>query len=281
MAAPAPSSAGIVHPDDRQIVEKLAKLQDMYQQIGALRTLLPEKLINPTRFALDNPDGYDPEKLAAFLQGAAQAGSRDIGKFKRDWHSENVRGLWHTVNTNELPQGADAWTVDYELLARETGAKDDRKAAINAADDQFQLPTQADTAKIVNDFRARYPALKIKVSNEVDILPIDLNVAHLDFCVDRDQTSGNAQYTVKGRPTNQPSLLRDEIVKTIHASDGATGLADILDILAAYRDIKTRPCDKCSKLFSNTKLQLPLIRRLKTGVGEKEPQFVALHRDCA
>ena len=43
-------------------------------QIGGLRALLPEKLINPARVALDNPGEHEPEKLATYLQTAAKAG---------------------------------------------------------------------------------------------------------------------------------------------------------------------------------------------------------------
>ncbi|EXJ81623.1 hypothetical protein A1O1_07688 [Capronia coronata CBS 617.96] len=258
----AASNAEIVHPEDRQLVEKLAKLQNMYQQIGSLRTLLPEKLINPTRFALDNPEGYDPEKLAAFLQDAAQTGSRDVSKFKRDWHSDTVREIWHNVNINELPQGRDAWIVDYELLSRKAGGKQDDTTSMNAAGDQVQPPAPADVAKIVSDFRTKHPELAVNVADEVNVLPIDITVAHLNFRIDQDPTA-NGQYAVRGHPDTEPSVLRDDIVKAIRAGESAPSLAGLLDMLAAFHDIKTRPCDKCHKLVSGTKLQLPLIRRPK------------------
>jgi len=51
-------------------------------------------------------------------------------------------------------------------------------------------------------------------------------------------------------------------------------------MLAAYRDVKTRPCDKCNKLVNN-KLQLPLVRQMKPESSNEQVEFLALHQDCA
>lgn len=196
-------------------------------EIAGLRTLLPEKLINPTRFALDNPDGYDPEKLATFLQSAAQAGSRDVGRFKRDWHSENVRELWHTVNTNDLPQGGDAWTVDYERLLWNSAGKVDSGKPLAVVSNQ-SASAQTDIAKIVGDFRSGHPELKVNGSNEGNILPMDVTVAQLDFRIDQDQSFGNVQFTVNPTPGTEASVLRDDIIEAIRGSNGISSLAGLL-----------------------------------------------------
>ncbi|KAL2433782.1 hypothetical protein ABEF95_010689 [Exophiala dermatitidis] len=275
------SGAERVHPEDRELVEKLAKLQNMYKQIAGLRTLLPEKLINPTRFALENPHGYDPEKLAAFLQGAAQTGSQDVKKFKKDWHSDEVRGLLQTVNTNELPPGADAWAVDYEALLQNSVPKEaSAKTPRDALPQQHLPPTQADIGKIIGDFQAKHPGLQVKVYQEGDVLSIDINVAQLDFRVTRDSSSANHRYVLSGHPGTVPSVLRDSIVEAIRSSNATMDLAVLLDTLPAYHDIKSRPCDKCKKLVSNTKLQLPLVRQLNGETPGKQAHFLALHQDC-
>lgn len=54
----------------------------------------------------------------------------------------------------------------------------------------------------------------------------------------------------------------------------------VQETTAAYHDIKTRACDKCNKLV-NTKLQLPLIRQLKSATSDGKFEFLALHPDCA
>lgn len=85
-------------------------------QVFALRTLLPDTLVNPTRKILQASHQSAPEKLAAQLKDAAVCGSRDIQKFKKEYHSDEMRDLFQKVNTAEIPQGSDGWATDYITL---------------------------------------------------------------------------------------------------------------------------------------------------------------------
>ncbi|KIX04238.1 uncharacterized protein Z518_07792 [Rhinocladiella mackenziei CBS 650.93] len=250
-------------------------------EIGALRTLLPEKLINPTRFVLDNPDDYKPEKLAAYLQSAAQAGSRDVERFKKDWHSDDVRDLWQAVNTNDLPQGGDAWALDYGALLQHAGSNEQPSTTGSGSGPQVQPPSKAETAKTVKDFQVRHPALKLHVPDEANPLPLEITVAELEFCVDRDRSPGATGYTVTGKPGSEALANLAVILQAIQDSNAKASLATLLDQLAAYDDIRSRPCDKCNRLIDGKKLQLPYIRQLKTATGDEPARFIALHHDCA
>ncbi|KAK4936452.1 hypothetical protein LTR10_022669 [Elasticomyces elasticus] len=265
-------------PEDREIVETLAKLQSMFNQITTLRTLLPEKLINPTRFALENPLGYDPEKLADYLQDAAHVGSQDLVRFKKDWHSEDVRHLWHAVNTGDAPQGEDAWSVDYGDLVIRARNQTSQSVIVNGLTSGQQPQTDADLAKATSDFRAKHPDIKIDVTDEAHPLPLNISIAQLDFRVEQNQTPGATDFTVTGKHNTEPFALRDGIVDAIRRSEGRSNLPVVLEMLAAYRDVKTRPCDKCNKLVKN--LQLPLVRRLKPESSNEEVEFLALHEEC-
>ncbi|KAI1612990.1 hypothetical protein EDD37DRAFT_329690 [Exophiala viscosa] len=265
--------------EDREIVETLAKLQSMSTQITALRTLLPEKLINPTRFALENPLGYDPEKLADYLQDAALAGSQDLVQFKKDWHSEDVRQLWHAVNTGDAPQGEDAWSVDYGDLVIRARNQHSHSAMVNGLSSGQQHQTDADLARIVSDFRAKHPDIKFDVADEAHPLPLNITIAQLDLRVEQNQTAGATAFTVAGKPNTEPFALRDSIVDTIGKSGGTSNLGVFLEMLAAYSDVKTRHCDKCNKLVNN-ELLLPLVRQLKPESSNEHVEFLALHQDC-
>ena len=189
---------------------------------------MPEKLINPTRFALENPFGYDPEKLADYLQDAAHAGSQDLVQFKKDWHSEDVRQLWHAVNTGDAPQGEDAWSVDYGDLVIRARNQHTQSTMVNGVSSAQQHQTDADLAKVVSDFRANHPDIKVDVADEAHPLPLNITIAQLDLCVEQDQTAGATDFTVTGKPNTEPFALRDGIVDTIRKRGGRSNLGVFL-----------------------------------------------------
>ncbi|OAL36739.1 hypothetical protein AYO20_04071 [Fonsecaea nubica] len=301
-----PGSSGAVDPEDRKIIEKLAKLQNMYTQvssfafcltnlalasgpmltslkIGDLRTLLPEKLINPARVALDHPGDYEPAKLAAYLQTAAQAGSRDVERFKKDWHSDDVRELWQTVNANDLPQGGDAWAFDYASLLRDAAANEQTSNTEKDASHAFRPPSDAETTKMVNDFRARHPDVKIHVSSEASPLPIDISVSRFDFRVEKSEAADGTTYNVIDKSGTEASGvydLRADVVESIRESKEIVRLETLLEMIYSYRDVMTRPCDKCKKLLDTKKLKLPVIRQADPSTQDGQPPFLALHRVC-
>lgn len=210
------------------------------QQITALRTLLPEKLINPTRFALENPDGYDPEKLAVYLQDAAHAGIQDVERFKRDWHSEDVRRLWRAVNIGDAPQGEDSWSVDYADLVLRTRNQNPQSAGLNVFSGS-QPQTDADLARVVRDFRTKHPDIKLDIADDAHPLPLNITVAQLDLRVERNQAPDATDFKVLGKDT-EPFALRDDILDTIRNSKSTNVLAVVL----VWR--KYSPCDVVTEL---------------------------------
>ncbi|KIX96620.1 uncharacterized protein Z520_07886 [Fonsecaea multimorphosa CBS 102226] len=280
-----PPGSGAVDPEDRKIIEKLAKLQNMYTQIGDLRTLLPEKLINPARTALDHPGNYEPAKLAAYLQTAAQAGSRDVERFKKDWHSDDVRELWQTVHANDLPQGGDAWAFDYASLLRDAAANEQTSITAKDASNEFQPPSDAEIAKTVDDFRARHPEVKIHVANEPSLLPIDITVSRFGFRVEKSQSLGGPAFNVIDKSGAEASGVYDvraDVVQSIQESKETARLGDLLEMIYSYHDLMARPCDKCKKLLDTKKLKMPVIRQANPSTqGEQQPPFLALHRACS
>ena len=200
-------------------------------KIGGLRSLLPEKLINPARVALDNPGQYEPEKLATYLQTAAKAGSRDVETFKKDWHSDDVRALLHNVNAKGLPQGGDAWPLDYGGFLQDVATNDQTPTTPNGASHEFQPPTNAELVKAVDDFRARHPELDIHVSDGATLLPIDIQVAHFDLRVER-ASNGGTGYIVIDKPGRAASGLRHDILQSISESKERAHLATVLVRLA-------------------------------------------------
>ena len=265
-------------------------------EIGGLRTLLPDKLINPTRFALDNPGGYEPEKLATYLQKAAQAGSRDVQKFKKDWHSDEVRELWQSVGTHDVVQGGDAWSYDYVSLSQDVRSNEHISEAATGASHQLQPKAEEDVAKVVETFRSRHPELMIQAADATKTLPLKIRLAQLDFRITMDDSHPSKAFVLLGEPESESSPLREEILQSIRKTVQNPSLTSLLvcinpqydcpfdfnfeqENLAAFHDIKSRPCDKCKKPF-NSNFKLPLIRQQTLAVEGQQPRFLALHRDC-
>lgn len=184
--------------------------------------------------ALDHPGEYEPEKLATYLQTAAMVGSRDVEKFKKDWHGDDVRELWQTVNANELPQGGDAWPLDYSGLLQDTGTLTQNAIIGKESTREFQPPSGPELVKLVGEFRARHPELNIHVSDEADPLPIDVQVGQFDFRVEKSQSAGETEYVVVAKPDTESSSLRHDILRCISESKDRARLATLLVLSPSF-----------------------------------------------
>ena len=198
------------------------EITDTLMEIGGLRTLLPEKLINPTRVALDNPNGYEPEKLAAYLHAAAQTGSRDVERFKKEWHSEDVRQLWNTVSTAELHQGSDAWVMDYSSLLQTGGPHEEHHEVANGIGSQPEQPSRGNTLEVITNFKTGHPDLTVEVIDESTGLPVNITIAQLKFQV--DQSNDGSGFKVIGRPNTEASALRNNILENISSNSALKNL---------------------------------------------------------
>jgi hypothetical protein len=218
-------------------------------KIGGLRSLLPEKLINPARIALDNPGVYEPEKLAIYLQTAAQAGSSDVERFKKDWHSEDVRELWQAVHANDLPQGGDAWAFEYSQLVQDTAtARQPRAALPKGSNSESRPQTDAEMQEVLERFQLRHPSVKVKVPDEKTVLPLDVEVSPLGgFRVQRGRPPASPGYEVVGMPGSLASSLRESVLRVIRDSSKNMALADLLVRHRAFRPIPRRCADHPSR----------------------------------
>lgn len=193
--------------------------------------------------ALDNPGAFEPEKLATYLQTAAKSGSQDVEKFKKDWHSDDVRELWHTVNANDLPQGGDAWPLEYGGLLQDTAAQEQPSTAANEPAREFQPPSGPELVKVVDDFRVRHPEMKIHVLDGADPLQIDLEVAQLELRVEERRSALGTEYIVIGKPGTESFSLRHDVVQSISESKARTWLATLL--------VRSpQPCSGCPLLLT-------------------------------
>lgn len=195
---------------------------------------MPEKLINPTRFALEDPSGFEPEKLASSLRTAAQTGSSDIQKFKKDWHSEDVRQLWGAVNGAEQFQGDDAWVIDYSTLLQDANTTTGPADLINGDTHHEPEPVQENIFEIVGNFKTKHPDLKVEMVNEATGLPVNVSITHLAFQV--AELSDGSGYKVSGKPDTEAPALRSSILENLKPS---TNLSELLVCSAKDAIVRT------------------------------------------
>lgn len=183
-------------------------------------------MINPTRFALDNPGGYEPERLAAYLHAAAQTGSRDVERFKKEWHSEDIRQLLNIVNTTELPQGTDAWDSDYGGLLHGVNPIGDKSAAVNGIGQHSDTHSRENALESINNFRTKHPGLIVEVLDEAKGLPVNITITanpiNLKFRV--DESADGTAYKVVARPNTESTAIRENILQNISGNSFLTTL---------------------------------------------------------
>jgi len=186
-----PSVSASVHHDDVEIVEQLAKLQQMHQQIHDLRSLLPNALIGPAREAIAQPRKADPTQIAVSVIKAAQKGKQDIQSFRQDWQAETTRQLFKDVNAANTPQGGDTWQVDYRTLPKPANA-----ATPPDSQDQvvpFEAIEEAKAA--LEDFNKSERKIKLQASDPSSLFPIDAEVNRMHFRIVRE--TGSDAYRVE------------------------------------------------------------------------------------
>ena len=262
--------------------------------MNGLRTLLPEKLVNPTRAILQASSRSGPEKLAAQVKDAAVTGSNDIQKFKKDYHSDRMRELFQKVNAADISQGQDVWTTDYIALVRKAGAEGDNPETsseiVKDSDDSISDLTA------MNRFRDANPDLKLKTLDEASGIPLELTTSPATFYVSKSTQGSKSRYTVALEDSDRQSQLGKDVVKYIQAHHGDERLPILLvrqpifyqmvpanisqSLLASYESLRSQKCEKCHKVF-DAFLQFPIARdRRPPEPNQMQPLWTVRHPNC-
>lgn len=233
-----------------------------------MRTLLPDKLVEPTRIARQAP----PEKVAFQLRAAATAGSNQIKDFKKAYHSEDMRSLFQTANTAEFPQGYDVWTVDYaKLLSAIKTAKTGSSPVAGHTTKDDPVST------VVEKFREQHADVKLDFSNTTDQLPIDLTVGSMTFLIQAGSSERRYEIVIKEDATTD--TIRKSIVEYLNNNHSDDGLQALLTLLVSYENVKSTLCQKCHNLF-DTSFRFPLARERIDSKDDIEPTWKPIHESC-
>ena len=194
--------------------------------MSGLRTLLPEKLVNPTRAILQSSSRSAPEKLAAQLKDAAVTGSNDIQNFKRDYHSDAMRELFQKVNAVDILQGQDVWTTDYIALVQKAGAGGNSPKVSNEVvkdpDDNIS------DIMATKQWRDANPNIKLEILDETSVIPLELTTSLATFHVTKLTDRGKSRYTVALKDSDRQSQLCKDVVKYVQTHHGDERLPILL-----------------------------------------------------
>ncbi|EAW13416.1 RNA polymerase II mediator complex subunit MED27 domain-containing protein [Aspergillus clavatus NRRL 1] len=292
-----------VWSSEMQYVASLTKLQKMEAMIHQLRTLLPERLLEPVvpivnpRAASRRPPPKSPRVLYEQLAQTARAGVAEVREFQEMWQSAEMKEIWGYVdgriraNAGQLLQPTGMWERDYDVLLaemerEERGRKEQEERVEEEAEQAKIQAMEGGWRAIVEAFvRRNVPGVRVLPSKDQPVLTVVLVKAGITVHVQELDGEGHGvsdwRVMDKAVPGKPKTKLELGIMACLNARPRQWDLAHLLDMISAYSAVKQTPCAKCGKM-TNSAAQLPTIRQPKpTSDGQESSlQWDAYHTDC-
>ena len=245
--------------------------------MNELRTLLPEKLVNPTRAILQPSSRSAPEKLAAQLKDAAVTGSNEIQRFKNDYHSDAMRELFQKVNEAEISQGQDFWSTDYVGLVQKANARGNNPETSSEVVEKTYDGISDITA--VEQFRDANPGITLKILDEASGMPLELTASPTTFHVSKSTGGSKSLYDIALKDSDRQSQLGKDVVKYVQTHHGDERLPILLVRQQRIRRrgfklISPRACSLLTRIFeaksvrSATKHSMPFSNPLSPEIAD-------------
>ncbi|KKK18541.1 hypothetical protein AOCH_000760 [Aspergillus ochraceoroseus] len=321
-----------ISEEEVELVSSLAKLQKMeamvgfpesaficYQgirrlahqnQIHQLRTLLPERLLEPLapivnpRAAPGKSVPASPRKIFEQLSQAARGGVAEVAEFQSMWRSPEMKPVWDRVDTQikenggRLLQPTGMWEHDYDVLLEgmtkhEKTVKDQQQSAQEELECSRLQSTEGGWKALVEIFAQKnIPGVRILPTTNDFSFIVFLGKAGLAFKVyyynaaSATQGNGLPDWNVSSKTTStQPtSKLETAVLDCLNSRPRKWDLPYLLDMISTYANMKQTPCIKCGKMTDNA-ANLPTLRRPKSpqpsdGSLSQQITWEAYHPTC-
>jgi hypothetical protein len=212
LAMEAPAAVTAAAPTDEQIFAQLATLQSLHSKIFQLRSLLPERLIDPVKAAVEaSRSGYEPPAaLAAHLRSVAVDGDKDVKEFKETWRSEEMREVWKASKESSFPQGSDVWSVDYRNLANSNQVQAGKDA---------KAESDEDIENVLETFKTENPKIKLERESSVaGRLVADVKVAGQEFTLTQSEGAEEVdagEWLVTAKTGSQTTARLKEMLQSL------------------------------------------------------------------
>ena len=200
---------------DAQLISQLATLQSLHDQIFQLRSLLPERLLDPIKAAVEaSRSGHEPPAvLASHLRSVAVDGDRNVKEFKEQWRGEGMRDVWAKAKGASFPQGSDVWAVDYRDVVQTVEGDGANDAEVTEGEN---------VDEVLEKCKAEYPKIQIeRQANKAGELAVEVTVATQTLVITKahsveDVPDGN--WLVAPKPGNQAGMTYKcrEMVQSLH-----------------------------------------------------------------
>ncbi|KAL4875457.1 mediator complex subunit 27-domain-containing protein [Aspergillus karnatakaensis] len=293
---------------EMELVSSLAKLQKLEDMIHQLRTLLPERLleplapiVNPKAAATrDTPDS--PQKLLEMLSQAARGGVKEVGEFQGLWRGREMKPVWERVDTliyenaGRLLQPNGVWERDYdelleELTAQDSARKEQQRRANEEQEREQTRVREGGWKGIVEEFAQRdVSGVKVASVKDGGSFFVVLSKMGLAFKVIMGSALNQSQdlpdwnvssKSALGEPT---SRLEKGVLDCLNSRPRKWDLAFLLEMISSYSTIYQTPCTKCGAMQDKS-TNLPTIRRANqpqtpTPAQPNQPCFEAYHPTC-
>ena len=281
------ATASDIHDEDRELIERLARVQSLQKQLLQLRSLLPERIISPIKQSVATQHGnrlvLNPAALAAQLNKVALQGSAEVGSFRTGWYSDEIRSIREQTNTTYYPQGDDAWRVDYQRLARDMAKLNPKNVEENdAVDDAALNPEMSDedNAKVFEQFRKSYPRIKLEIEEDSAESIAKVRVASLNLKILKEKRSAVEGFVATANVDSQKPGVNRDIYRSLAQRLPEKRLADMLSLLLSYQDAINRSCDKCGLVFDDN-LDMAFARKSARTDPAGQKIWAAFHPKCS
>ncbi|KAJ0422618.1 mediator complex subunit 27-domain-containing protein [Aspergillus carlsbadensis] len=302
-ASPEPVLAPELLESEMELVTSLAKLQKLEEMIHQLRTLLPERLLEPLG-PIVNPKASvgttvpnSPQKLFQQLSQAARAGVGEVGEFQSLWRGKDMKPVWDRIDTliyenaGQLLQSSGMWEEDYgallEGLMKQDAVRKGQQQEANEELERSQLQSAEGGWKAIVDSFAEnnVPGVRIsttKSESSLAILLLKTGMAFKVHAVKAGRGSEIPDWQVSSkRTTEPPSKLEIAVLDCLNSRSRKWDLLSLLEMISSYSNIYQTTCIKCGSITDKA-ASLPTIRRLKATQPPNGPQpvFEAYHATC-
>ncbi|KAE8371934.1 mediator complex subunit 27-domain-containing protein [Aspergillus bertholletiae] len=298
-----PNASKQVSESEMQLVSSLAKLQELEAMIHQLRTLLPDRLLEPL-VPIVNPKAAagravprSPQVLYEQLSQSARDGVAEVTEFRNMWSNPEMNAVWEHVdaqikeNGGQLLQPTGVWDRNYgtlleELVKEETARAEQQRKSEEEIERSRIQSTEGGWRAIVDSFiQKNMPGVRVLPSKTETAITVVLPKAGMTFkvhTVGGSEANSVPEWQVSSRtmPGQAKTKLESAASDCLNSRSRQWDLSYLLDMLSSYSDVKQVPCVKCGKMTDKA-AQLPAIRQQKQPSEPQQPPiWEAYHPSC-
>ncbi|KAF2500566.1 hypothetical protein BU16DRAFT_451866 [Lophium mytilinum] len=266
--------------DEAECVAALAYLEKLQDQLQDLRLTMP-RILGPLR--TPHPS---PAALYQDFRHASMSSVNDLKKFRITWQSPETQSLFQkakeSLKANPKLEGHNdvpryGWIEEAES-AGGLGSKKVAKADDGAGSEELE----AEYAGILAKFKEDHPNLKVTIESDNQIITIGYKVSmlYLKFRVVRTkEANGKGKLDVE---SSGAMALSPAITRCLASRPNPNSLRNLLEMIAAYTDLRKTRCAKCTKLADSSGLTPAARRRKFVDKGEAGSEVVweSFHEGC-